>query len=207
MGTTILFGGTFDPVHLGHLETARAAVTTRGADHCRFIPARVSPHKRNVQSTAAEDRLAMLRLAIAADPRLVVEEVELRLPPPSYTIDTLETLRRQYPGERWIWLLGADQLTKFAQWHRIEELLGLVEFALLARPGVDLEEGLTTVEASLGGTLGKTTADRLRGSVVAAPLVDISATEIRRHCAAGESIADYVPPAVAEYIATHNLYR
>ncbi|MEI8194545.1 MAG: nicotinate (nicotinamide) nucleotide adenylyltransferase [Phycisphaerae bacterium] len=203
MGKTILFGGTFDPVHRGHIETARAAVEALGADICRFIPARVSPHKRNVKSVAAEDRVAMLRLATAGDPRLVVEEVELRLAAPNYTIHTVETLQHAYPGERLVWLLGADQLGKFAQWHRIDELLGLVEFALLARPGVDLEAGLATVEAGLGQRV----AAQLRGSVVPAPLVDISATEIRRRCAAGEGIGEFVVPAVAEYILTHGLYR
>ena len=203
MGKTILFGGTFDPVHRGHLETARAAVEALGAEVCRFIPARVSPHKRNIRSAAPEDRVAMLRLATAGEPRLVVEEVELRLPPPSYTIDTVLALRGVYPGEQLVWLLGADQLGKLALWHRIEDLLGLVDFALLARPGVELEEGLATVEAGLGASV----AERLRRAVVAAPLVDVSATEIRRRCTAGESIAEWVHPAVVGYIEGHGLYR
>jgi nicotinate-nucleotide adenylyltransferase len=221
MGTTILFGGTFDPVHFGHLRTARAAVAALGADSCRFIPAGTSPHKNAAQSAPAAARLAMLRLAIAGDPQLAVDDIEMQRPGPSYTIDTILALRQRLPHERFIWLLGADQLPKFGQWRRIHELLQLLDFAILARPGAALEPGLEAVAQTLGDRApgsgqgghvggdgyGRAVAARLAACLVPAPLVDISATEIRQRCAAGAAIEDLVPPAVAEYIRTHGLYR
>lgn len=208
MAKTILFGGTFDPVHRGHLATAQAAVTALAAERCRFIPARVSPHKQHVASAAPEHRLAMLRLATANNPQLLVDDLELTrpVPPPSYTIDTLETLHLAYPNDQLIWLLGADQLAKFATWHRIGDILALVELAILARPGISLEQGLAQIATKLGDPV----AHRLAKSIVPAPLVDISATEIRRQSAAGasqQSLELLVPPAVAAYILAHGLYR
>lgn len=208
MAKTILFGGTFDPVHLGHLATAQAAVAALAAERCRFIPARVSPHKQHLSSAAPEHRLAMLRLATVGNPQLIVDDLELTrpVPPPSYTIDTLETLQLAHPNDQLIWLLGADQLAKFATWHRIGDILALAEIAILARPGISLEQGLAQVAAKLGAPI----ANRLAKSIVPAPLVDISATEIRRQCAANssqQSLELLVPPPVAAYILTHGLYR
>jgi nicotinate-nucleotide adenylyltransferase len=189
MPTTLLFGGSFDPVHNGHLITAASAANEIGAHRVLLMPAAVSPHKTaNVPRASARDRLVMLKLAAASSKLLEVSDLELLRPPPSYTIDTVEALRAAEPAEDFVLLIGADQIPKFDAWHRAADLRKLVQVAILARPGSQL--------ALPAGTRS-----------VAAPLVDISSTDIRSRVKAGQSIDGLVPPAVVEYIREHGLYR
>lgn len=195
MPTTLIFGGSFDPVHNGHLITAESAARELGAHRVLLIPAAVSPHKTaSAPRASAADRLAMLKLAIqdsvATNRGIVFEvsEIELLRPPPSYTIDTVEALRAAEPGEKFILLIGADQIPKFDTWHRAAELRTLVEVAILARTGSELELPAGT-------------------RAVAAPKVDVSSTEIRQRVAHGQAIEGWVPRAVAAYITQRGLYR
>ena len=198
----ILYGGTFDPVHHGHLITAQAAREALGAARVLFMPARQNPHKACVRSAAAADRLAMLRAATAGMTEFAVSDLELSRAGPSYTIDTVRTLRQAEPAARLVLLLGADQLPTLPMWYEAAALLELVEPAVLRRPEVDAEAGLAQVAARMGAA----TAARLRGGLLDTPLVAISATDVRARVAGGRSIRYLVPADVEAYIQRHKLY-
>jgi nicotinate-nucleotide adenylyltransferase len=184
-----LFGGSFDPVHLGHLIAARVAAERLGLAEVRFIPAAAQPHKGGRHVAGPEDRLAMLRLAIAGEPGFAVETLELERPGPSYTVDTLRALRAREPERPFILLVGADAARDLPRWREAEVIPSLARVAVLTRPGSEPPVAVGAVE------------------VVAVPAVDISATEVRRRVADGRRLRFWVPDAVVEYIATRGLYR
>jgi nicotinate-nucleotide adenylyltransferase len=183
-----LFGGSFDPVHLGHLVLAEAAMEELCLDRIVFIPAAVSPFKtQRPPSASNEQRLSMLRMAISTEPHFSVDERELHRTGPSYTIDTVRELLGDHPGVRFIYLIGADNLKDLPKWHEIDELRNLVDFAVLDRgEATGLEEG-------------------------AFPLVrrriDLSSTEIRDRLRKGLSIRFMVPESVYDSIMTDHSYR
>jgi len=183
-----LFGGSFDPVHLGHLVAAEAAGEALGAV-VRFVPAREQPFKRAAHVATPEQRAAMLDLAVAGNPRLKVERLELTLPPPSYTVRTLRALAEREPGNRFTLLLGADAAQDLPAWHEVEALPGLADIVAFARPGA------------------LPARHPLIGRVIEVPALDISATLIRQRVGRGQSIRYLVPDAVREYIAAHGLYQ
>lgn len=183
-----LFGGSYDPVHLGHLIVAETAADALGG-RVRLMPAREQPFKRAAHGATPAQRLAMLELAVAGNPRLVVEAIELSLPAPSYTVRTLRALAEREPGNRFTLLLGADAAQDLAAWHEAEAVPALAEVVVFARPGWRAPD-LPVVRR-----------------VLAVPAVGISATQIRRRVAEGRSIRYLVPDAVREYIAAHGLYR
>ncbi|MGH7537571.1 MAG: nicotinate (nicotinamide) nucleotide adenylyltransferase [Gemmatimonadales bacterium] len=183
-----LFGGSFDPVHLGHLVVAEAVADALDA-RVRLMPAREQPFKRAAHGATPEQRTDMLELAVAGNPRMAVEPIELGLPAPSYTVRTLRALAEREPGNRFTLLLGADAARDLADWYEVEALPGLAELVVFARPGwVVPDHGLL-------------------GRVVEVPAVDISATQLRRRVADGRSIRYLVPDAVRDYIAAHGLYH
>lgn len=184
-----LFGGSFDPVHHGHLILARAALEALGLEEVRFVPAGAQPFKPDGAIAPAPDRLEMLRRGVEGEPRFAVEECELRRPGLSYTVDTLRELTAREPGHSFILLLGADAAQLFPRWRESEEVIRLARVAVFARPGHPLPEG-PWVHA-----------------VVPAPLMEISATDLRRRAAAGRSLRYYVPDAVASYVAERGLYK
>jgi nicotinate-nucleotide adenylyltransferase len=201
MAHLLLYGGTFDPIHYGHLIPCRAACELLRADRVLFIPAQVSPHKQaGAPAATSAQRLHMLELALAGHSDFAVDARELsRLsPPPSYTFDTVAELQRDRPGDRFTLLVGQDQLPMLHTWHRIADLLALVPVAVLARQSDPA--GLTIARRHLGAL-----ADRL--TLLPTPRIDISATDIRRRIAAGLPICFLVPAAVAALIAAENLYR
>jgi nicotinate-nucleotide adenylyltransferase len=217
---TLLYGGTFDPIHHGHLITCQRARELLLADSVLLIPARVSPHKTQAVATAsAEHRLAMIRLAIDGIPDFAVDGRELDRPGPSYTIDTIEELHREQNGKRhhFTLLLGMDQLPKLHSWRRAGDLLNPdktdnpLGLAILLRsdPNAnhpldsEIEEGLLAIEKSLG----KGARDHVARSFLGTPRIDISATDIRDRVRRGLPIDFLVPPAVAAYIRQHGLYR
>jgi nicotinate-nucleotide adenylyltransferase len=218
---TLLYGGTFDPIHHGHLITCQRARELRHADRVLLIPARVSPHKTHgaTGSASAEDRLAMLELAIDGLPGFAVDGRELQRPGPSYTIDTIEELRREQNGKgrHFTLLLGMDQLPKLHSWRRAGDLLNPdktsnpLGLAILLRSDpnashaldAEIEEGLRAIEKSLG----KGARDHVARSFLGTPRIDISATDIRDRVRRGLPIDFLVPPAVAAYIREHGLYR
>jgi nicotinate-nucleotide adenylyltransferase len=183
-----LFGGSFDPVHIGHLMVAEAAAEQLNAA-IRFLPALEQPFKGSQHQASGEQRAAMLRLAIAGNPRFAVEPIELDLPAPSYTVRTLRALAAREPGNRFTLLLGADAARDLPSWFEVEALPGLADVVTFARAG--------TAPA----------AHRIVQRTVTVPAVDVSATDIRRRVRAGQSIRYLVPEAVRAYIAEHGLYR
>ena len=185
-----LFGGSFDPVHIAHLLVAEAAADELGAT-IRFLPAREQPFKRAAHQASAEQRAAMLDLAVRGNPRLGVERIELDLPTPSYTVRTLRVLaeRMAATGNRFMLLLGADAARDLAAWWEVEALPALADIVIFARPGASVPR------------------HPLISRVIPVPSIDLSATQVRERVKQGRSIRYLVPDAVLEYIATHGLYR
>jgi nicotinate-nucleotide adenylyltransferase len=181
-----LFGGTFDPVHLGHLILAEDALEILNLDRIIFLPAAISPHKGNHPPLASgAERLEMLRLAIAGESRFSVDARELHREGPSYTIDTVRSLLGDYPGVRFLYLIGADNVPDLEHWHKIAELKNLVDFAVLQRAEGERFD--------------------LHEFQVVPRRVDISSTEIRERLAKGLSIRYLLPEAVYHYMITHPL--
>jgi len=191
--TAALFGGTFDPIHLGHLVVADHVAEAARLSTVLFVPAGRPPHKEGQPLTPAADRLAMVELAIAGNPRFSVSRLELESGHgPSFTIDTVRRLRAA--GERDVALvLGADSLVELVSWREPEALVSESRVLVVERPGVDLERAPAHLVA--------------RVTFVAAPRLDISSREIRARVAAGLSIRYLVPEPVREYIREHGLYR
>jgi nicotinate-nucleotide adenylyltransferase len=186
-----LFGGSFDPVHCAHMALAHAALNTLALDELRWIPAG-QPWQKARALAPAEDREAMVRLAIEGEPRFVLDRSELQRSGPSYTVDTARALQEARPDAGFFLLIGADQYAGLPTWHGWQELLGRVVLAVAQRPGAPLPahpELLRHPQRS-----------------VPLPMLDISSTEIRRRVAAGEVISELVPAGVARYIAQHGLY-
>ena len=183
-----LFGGSFDPVHHGHLIVARVAAETLGLGELRFVPAREQPFKRGRHAAPAERRAAMLELAVAGEPGFAVESAELDRPGPSYTVDTLRALREREPGRPLTLLLGADAAAELGAWHSADELPALARIVVFARPGSPVPDS------------------PLVSQVIPVPAIDISATAVRRRAREGRPLRYWVPDAVAEYILRHRLY-
>jgi nicotinate-nucleotide adenylyltransferase len=180
-----IFGGTFDPIHCGHLILARDAIEQLKLDSVLFIPAALSPHKLGARPVSAELRLEMLRAAIEGEPRFCLDELELNRPAPSYTVETIEALKRREPGSEFVCLIGEDNVAQLPTWHRFAELSQMVQFAVLDRTGVRTEHPYPTVRRH----------------------IDISATNIRNRVARGQSIRYLVPPEVEDLIRERQLYR
>jgi nicotinate-nucleotide adenylyltransferase len=199
----LLFGGTFDPVHNGHLIVARALAEEMGFDRVVLVPTNQPPHKPPA-SASAEDRLAMLRLAVRDEPAFEVSGVELRRRGPSYTLDTLQELHAAHPAAELHWAIGADMLEDLPRWHRIGEVLAACTLVVMVRPPWNgrIEEILRKLAAELGPGPGETLAK----SVARVPLIEISSTDVRRRVAEGKSIRYLVPYPVATYIEEHGLY-
>jgi nicotinate-nucleotide adenylyltransferase len=183
-----LFGGSFDPVHHGHLIVGQVAAEALGLEELRFVPAREQPFKRGRHGAPAADRAAMLELALAGTREFAVETAELERAGPSYTVETLEALRAREPGVAFTLLVGADAAAELEAWHRAAELPGLARVVVFARPGARMP------------------ASALVAATIEVPAVEISATEIRHRVCAGRSIRYWVPDPIAEYVARHRLY-
>ncbi len=183
-----LFGGSFDPVHHGHLIVGQAAAETLGLDALRFVPAREQPFKRGRHRASPEHRAAMLDLAVAGSSGLQVERAELGRSGPSYTVDTLRALRAREPGIELTLLLGADAAAELEAWHQVAEIPGLATVVVFARPGVAVP------------------TSPLISRTIEVPAIEISATEVRRRAREGRSLRYWVPDPVAEYVTLHRLY-
>ena len=194
-----LFGGTFDPPHLGHLILASEAFTQLRLDRLLWVLTPVPPQKRGQVITPLEHRLAMLELAIAGNSSFELSRVELERPGPHYTLDTVKRIQADIPSADVILLIGGDSLRDLPIWHRAMDLVAVCrEIGVMRRPGDSVD--LLALERSLPGI-------RPKVRFVDAPLLEIASSEIRRRAAAGESFRYYVPSAVHEYILQHNLYR
>jgi nicotinate-nucleotide adenylyltransferase len=200
---TVLFGGTFDPVHIGHTTVAASAAGIIGADKVIFVPAKKSPLKAVCPAASDEERLQMITLAIADNPKFETSDYELRKPGPSFTIETVRFFKETLGSNAEIYcLMGADNLDELAGWYKAAELIDECNLAVMYRAGFDKPDF-----SRFKKSLGDKRVAKLEKNVVATPLVDVSSTEIRRKVAAGEDVSNMVAPAVLNYIRTHNLYR
>lgn len=212
----VCYGGTFDPVHNGHLAVARAARDGLDAE-VALLPARDPPHKADTRADAAQ-RAEMLELAIADAPGLVVDRRELGRAGPSYSVDTLGELRAGLGANAPIaWLIGADSLRQLHTWHRWRELFERAHVIVVQRPGADIDmAALRAVSPEVAGLVEQRAlppealAESAHGGFAVLPLPDLrpeSSTELRRRIAADDAWMPWVPPAVAAYIVRHGLYR
>lgn len=212
----VCYGGTFDPVHDGHVAIARAARDGLQAE-VALLPARDPPHKADTRADAAQ-RAEMLDLAIAGEPGLVVDRRELRRAGPSYSVDTLAGLRAELGADAPIaWLIGADSLRQLHSWHRWRGLFEHAHLIVVQRPGADIDmAALRTASPEVAELVEQrrlspeTLAMTAHGGFALLPLPGLrpeSSTELRRRIAAGEPWAHWVAPAVAAYIVRHGLYR
>ena len=179
-----VFGGSFDPVHVGHLAIARAAIETVPLDRVLFVVARRSPLKDRSLHASEADRLAMLRLAVSAEPAFAVSTVELDRPAPSYTVDTLEELARS--GASLFLILGGDAFADLGRWQRGERIHELATILVAARPGAAEPAGARLLDA---------------------PRLDINSRELRARASRGRSLRYLVPDTVWRYIEERGLYR
>lgn len=201
MAKILLFGGTFDPVHNGHLQTARAALETLRADRVMFIPANTSPHKLSTPNVAStpQQRLAMLRLAAGDDSTMDVSDIELQRPPPSFMIDTLAILRRDRPGDIFTLLIGADQLAALHTWKEINTILETTPIAVLPRPGFT---ALLAAPENIPAHLWK----KVISGILDIPQHDISATTVRQRLRRDLPLEKQIPDSVLKYIRQYALY-
>ena len=211
-----ILGGTFDPVHNGHLELARELRAALPLSGVRFVPAGAPPHRAAPIASAA-DRLAMIELAIAGHPGLAMDAREIARPGPSYTVQTLEELRREDPARPLVLIVGADAFLGLPAWHRWHELFALAHLVVVARPGVDLDPA--RLPALLPEWQRRRTGDPQAlvatpaGAILTHPVTahDISATALRALLACGPAGYDaargLLPAAVLAYIERNQLYR
>ena len=186
-----IFGGTFDPPHIGHMIAAQDACEALSLSRFIFVPAADPPHKRGTTVSAARVRLEMLRAATQDNSAFEVSTLELERAGPSYTVDTLRKLSKEFPGSTLHLLIGVDQVREFSSWHEWEEVLKLAQIVMLTRAGTEQpgpEAGFVR-------------------QIVNVTRIDISSTLIRARIAAGRSIRYLVPDAVEEIIAREGLYR
>jgi nicotinate-nucleotide adenylyltransferase len=206
-----IFGGTFDPPHVGHLLAASDAIEHLTLDRLVFVPASVQPLKAGRDTASGVHRLAMVRLTIGADTRLQSDSVEVDRDGLSYTVDTLREFARRFPSADRYFLVGADVLASFAQWRDPQTVLDLATLAVLTRradSGSDASSEATDVERQRTSAT-RSLIDGLaqRSTFVPTRRIDVSSTEIRDRVRSGRSIHGFVTDAVGEYIVAHGLYR
>jgi nicotinate-nucleotide adenylyltransferase len=204
-----IFGGTFDPVHVGHLTLLHWARAELALDQILVIPTGRSWQKQQA-GASAEQRLAMLQLALAKEPTLTIDDREVRRDGPSYTVDTLTALRAEIgPQAALVLVLGSDQLHNLSSWHRYRDLLSLAHLAVTQRENVRLSDFPAPVEQLLQLHGTQTLPDRPNGAMVffRMPMMPVSATVLRKQLRNGLSPQQLVPPAVLDYIEQHRIYH
>jgi len=206
-----VLGGTFDPVHYGHLDAAAAARTALGLDDILFMPSHDPPHRPVDPRATAFQRFALIALAIDDLPGYRVSDEELRRQGSSYTSDTLRSLHAAgWSPLQIFFILGADAFAEIASWHQFPAVLDAANFAVIARPGTTIDGALARTPA-LRSRVRPPAPDVFAGPATSVFLVeaatrDVSSTDIRARLAAGQSIGDLVPLSVARHIAAHHLY-
>ena len=183
-----VFGGSFDPVHLGHLIVAEAAADLLHLDRVIFVPAGVQPFKIGLHSASAEDRVQMLSIAIEGNGRFALDSREIKRDGPSYSVDTIRELHSETPEDELFLLVGADAAWDLPRWHNSEMLADYAKLYVLTRPGFEVPE-LEMISGSLE-----------------VPAINLSASHIRDAVAGGESLRYLLPPGVVEYIESKGLY-
>lgn len=194
-----IFGGTFDPPHLGHLILAMEACGQLNLDRLLWVVTPDPPHKKGQSISPVKLRLRLIKAAIGDDPFFEVSRIELERPAPQYAVDTIGELREQFPGSELIYLMGGDSLHDLYEWHQPKLLVSLADgIGVMRRPG-DLVD-MTVLEQQLPGISAKL-------AFVDAPLLEISSRQIRERVKAGKPFRYYLPPAVYEQILALDLYR
>jgi nicotinate-nucleotide adenylyltransferase len=193
-----ILGGTFDPIHNGHVAAAAAAQDTLGLDTISLIPSHIPPHRHDPVGATGEQRFEMARLAATERPGWSASRIELDREGPSYTYDTLVTLR----GSQIFFITGADAFAEIATWSRYPAVLDLANFVVVSRPGITLDSLRARVPSAFRDRPSAST----RVILVEAHTPDISSTDIRRRVRAGQSLSGFVPDSVARFIAEHRLY-
>ncbi|MDF2814309.1 MAG: nicotinate-nucleotide adenylyltransferase [Paenibacillus sp.] len=190
-----IMGGTFDPIHIGHLLAAERAREEAGLDEVWFMPAYTPPHKPNPPKAAPEQRLEMLKLAIADHPHFRAEDMEMVREGTSYTVDTVDQLCRRHPNVRFCYIIGADMVQYLPHWVRIEDILQKISFIGLQRPGYSIDMSHLP--------------DFIHRGVQVAPMpqIELSSTDIRKRCLSGRSVRYMVHEAVYAYIKERRLYE
>ncbi len=197
-----LFGGTFDPIHLGHTTVANDAADYIDAEKIIFIPAKRSPLKGFSPIADDNNRFEMISIAIREERKFQVSNYELKKPAPSYTLHTVEKFLTDYGSETSIyWLIGADSIDDLAQWYKITDLIDICNIATMYRAGCEKPD-----YGRFEAVWGDKRVEKLQRNIIKTSLIDISSTNIRSRLAAGLDITDMLHPAVAEYIYKHGLY-
>ena len=195
-----LFGGTFDPIHHGHLHIARAFANELQLDMVIFLPAG-KPYHKNTLCTPAQHRIAMIELAIADDTRFAVSDCDVVRQGATYTFDTIQIFRQQFPNTQLYWLLGMDSLLKLHTWKRWQTLVQQTHIAVAARPNEHLATAPPELHAWLGQALQNGSLHLLQ-----APLNAISSSELRQRLSQHQNTDELLPPQVIQYIKHHHLY-
>ncbi|MDD4101700.1 MAG: nicotinate-nucleotide adenylyltransferase [Kiritimatiellae bacterium] len=196
-----ILGGSFNPLHLGHLLMGRSAAEAFNLDKVLLVPCAVSPFKQGATDLApGADRLEMVRLSTEGDVLFEPSAIDLARGGVSYALDTVREVRALYAGDRVFFIMGMDSLRELRNWHRVMEMLELCDVITVARPGVDAPVGAGELD------FPKDVRERLTGGVVKGRLFDVSSSEIRRRIAEGRTIRYLVPLAVEAYIASNGLY-
>ena len=186
-----VMGGTFDPIHHGHLVAASEVAAALGLDQVIFVPTGEPPQKPNV--TNSEDRYLMTVIATASNPRFNVSRVDIDRDGPTYTVDTLRDLQAEYPGAELFFISGADAITQILSWKDFDELWKAAKFVAVSRPGHTMQ----LPDLAPGGAI----------EVLEVPALSISSTDVRERAANGDPVWYLVPDGVVQYINKHNLYR
>jgi nicotinate-nucleotide adenylyltransferase len=192
-----IMGGTFDPIHLGHLIIASYAADDLDLDSVLFMPAQTPPHKRQTDVTDAQHRVSMVRAAIDPDPRFVYSDMDMQAEHPSYTSELLQRLHDAEPDAELFFIIGADSLRDFPTWHHPGRILELARLAVARRPDTLITDQMLDAVPRL----------RDRTDAFASPLIDISSTNLRVRVVQDKPITWLVPHPVDDYIRTHGLYR
>ena len=206
-----ILGGTFDPIHNGHIAAADAAQQALDLDAITLIPSHVPPHRRDPVGAASEHRYAMAALVASERAGWSASRIEVDRQGASYTYDTLVKLRETVSvGAQYFFILGADAFAEIASWSRYPAVLDLAHFVVVSRPGITLDSLRERVPSAFSlpfdGAQDKQPSGETRVILLEANTPDISATDIRRRVRAGHSLSGLVPDAVADYISTHRLY-
>ena len=197
-----VFGGSFDPVHIGHLWIAEAALESLELDEIRWIPAATSPLKPNGPVATEEDRLQMLRLAVSGCEKHIIDDREIRRGDVSYTVDTITDLQQEFPDAQLLIIIGSDSLASIREWHESERLLELAVPAVVQRGG-EAELDFSVLQ----GLVDQDRIELIRQHVIPMPVIEISSRDLRRRLANERSIRFRTPRAVEAMIQSQNIYK
>lgn len=202
-----IFGGTFDPIHLGHLAVARYVLTHCALDSIKLMPCHLPPHRASPGVSSAE-RARMVELAISAEPKLQLEALELSLQQPSYTVNSLTLLKQQDPAAHLCFIIGMDSLQYFRSWHQWQQILALSHLIVLKRPGYSAQDGDAPALLAQYGISLPELSTRSAGGILLLDNPDFpqSATFVREQLAVNPAVQAMLPPAVLSYIQQHGLY-